>query len=90
MRRGVRRALLRLEELGVARRERVLRAMGSAFVKMEGESEASRFGGVDAREEVPPVTGEMDKGDLNIDTGEVKMRVREGRIKSGVRGVGVP
>ena len=94
VRRGVRRALLRLEELVVARRERVLRAMGLAFVKMEGGSEASKLGGVvttlEAREEDPLVMGEVDNGDLNIDTGEVKIRVREGRIKSGVRGVGEP
>jgi hypothetical protein len=68
--------------------------MGSAFVKMEGGSEASKWGGVvttlDAGEEAPLVTGEVDKGDLKMDTGEVKIRVREGRIKSGVRGVGEP
>ena len=35
VRKGVRRGLLRLEELGVARRERGLRTIGSEFAKME-------------------------------------------------------
>jgi hypothetical protein len=94
VRRGVRRGLLRLEELGVVRRELVLRTIGSASVKMEGGSKGSGWSGVvatlDAREEDPLVTGEADKGFLKMDTGEVRIRVREGRTSSGVRGRGVP
>lgn len=72
--------LLRLEMLGAVRNERVLRVMGG--------STAKPLGGVatlDERELSPLVVAE--RGRLRTLMGVENVREREGRMRSGVRGV---
>jgi hypothetical protein len=91
VRRGVvRRGALRLEELGAGRREQDLRKIGSAFIKTEGSALGEVGMTTDTGEEGVVVAGEAERGALKMETGEVRIRAREGRTKSGVRGVGVP
>lgn len=68
-----------------------MRLIGSAFARMEGGSGAGEsIMTLDASEEEPLVTGEVERGDLKTDTGGARIRAREGRTKSGVRGMGMP
>lgn len=96
----MRRLLLRLELLCVVRKDRVFRTIGAAVARRPALSEAARrcadvVAGLDESDELLLAVGEAERGDLSMETGEEtgeeSMRVREGRMSSGVRGVeGVP
>ena len=88
--------LLRLELLAVVRSERVFRDMGATLARRQVVSEAARgcdgaLTGLDESEELLLAAGDAERGDLSSETGDESMRVKEGRMSSGVRGVeGVP
>lgn len=91
-----RRPLFKLDMLDAARRERDFRARGAAVARREGGSEAARgckgaASMLEANEEGPLAAGEEESGDLSMDMGDESMREKEGRMRSGVRGVdGLP